>query len=614
MAFLLRLKSQSASGREIVREVRAESDRLTLGRDPECDVHLTDLAVALHHGTIEKGGGHQLNVIAEPGLWIDLNGRKVKAGRIDLASGGTIRIASHLLRFMPVAAGESDIPIDVERISESDTKVSKGEERMFSLQSRMPSKRAVAWLLSLLVLGVFLAWPIKDFYNRQNQQLAAREYHPDSSWSSGPLSAAHAQLENNCQACHVKPFEAVRDQSCKACHTNVHDHADPFRLARAEPDLDRWGKVMLAFKETFNLPPGRCVDCHTEHEGKRAMPTTAQRFCSDCHQSLHSKLPDTKLANAGDFGTLHPEFRPALITQWVQDKPVVQRLALSSNPMEQTNLKFPHALHLSKTNGVAQMARRLSAEHGFGQSLDCADCHDPDPSGARFQPVSMAEDCAMCHSLDFERQGSLVRTLRHGDPAQVVADLKDFYRIRPPRLPPNLQPGARRLPGDSMESHELAQFRRAVANPARAEQAIRAVFSRGGACYDCHEVQAPRRGSLAYKIRPVAFPVRYMLHGWFDHKAHQTETCESCHKAGSSNSARDLLLPDLASCRACHGGESARGKLVQSSCAMCHDYHFDTGKPAMLIRRRVGGKKRDSIVADAEPRRDASAVAAGGAR
>jgi hypothetical protein len=47
---------------------------------------------------------------------------------------------------------------------------------------------------------------------------------------------------------------------------------------------------------------------------------------------------------------------------------------------------------------------------------------------------------------------------------------------------------------------------------------------------------------------------------------------------------------------------------------MCHDYHFDTGKPAMLIRRRVGGKKRDSIVADAEPLRDASAVAAGGAR
>jgi hypothetical protein len=612
MAFLLRLKSQSANGREIVRPVRIEADRLTLGRDPACDVHLTDLAVALRHATVEMGDGGRLNVTAESGLSVELNGRKVKSGRIELAAGGDIRIAAHLLRVMPVAAGATDIPVDVERTSEGDTKLGRGEERMFSLESKMPSKRAVAWLMSLIVFGVFLAWPIKGYYDRQNQEHAARKYHADSSWSSGPLSAAHAQLENDCQACHLKAFEAVPDESCKACHTKVHDHADPFRLARAEPDLDRWGKVTLAFKEAFDIPPGRCVECHTEHEGKQQMPVTAQRFCSDCHQSLDTKLTDTKLANAGDFGTLHPEFKPALITHWTSGKPVVKRVDLSENPREQSNLKFPHALHLSKINGVAQMAKRLSAEHGFGSSLGCADCHDTDPSGTRFQPVNMAEDCAMCHSLDFERQGSLVRTLRHGEPAQVIADMRDFYRGRPVPPPPNLQPGARRRPGDVMENRAQVQFTRAVANPGRAEQAIRAVFSRGGACYDCHQVQAPPRGSLAFKIKPIAFPVRYMHHGWFDHKAHETETCESCHKAGASNSANDLLLPDLASCRTCHGGESAGGK-VQSSCAMCHDYHMDSGKPSMLIRQRVRGKKRDTI-ARAELRSDAGPMAGGGAR
>ena len=613
MAFILRLKSQSASGREIVRAVRVEAERLTLGRDPQCDVHLTDLAVALRHATVERVDGDRLNVTAEPGLKIELNGRKVKAGRIDVASGGDIRIATHLLRVMPVAAGESDIAIDVERSSERDTKVDKGEERMFSLESKMASNRSVAWLLSLLVLAVFLAWPIKRYYDRQNQQLAVRQYQADSSWSPGSLSAAHAQLESNCQACHVKAFEAVPDRSCTACHTKVHDHADPFRLARAQPDLDRWGKVVLAFKETFDIPPGRCVECHTEHEGKQEMPVTAQRFCSDCHQSLDSKLPDTKLANAGDFGTMHPEFKPALITEWDDEKPVVKRVALSKNPVEQSNLKFPHALHLSKTSGVAQMARRLSADHGFGQKLECADCHDPDPSGTRFQPVNMAEDCAMCHSLAFERQGSLVRTLRHGEPAQVVADLKDFYSARQVPRPPNLKPGARRRPSDVIQDLGQAQFNRAVANPRRAERAIRAVFSRGGACYDCHQVQAPPRGSLAFKIQPVAFPVRYMHHGWFDHRAHRTETCESCHKAGASDSANDLLLPNLASCRTCHGGESA-GRKVQSSCAMCHDYHLGTGKPAILIRQRVGAKKRESIAAREEFRPDARPIAAGGAR
>ena len=104
-----------------------------------------------------------------------------------------------------------------------------------------------------------------------------------------------------------------------------------------------------------------------------------------------------------------------------------------------------------------------------------------------------------------------------------------------------------------------------------------------------------------------------MHHGWFNHRAHKTETCESCHKAGASVSASDLLLPNLASCRTCHGGESAAGK-VQSSCAMCHDYHMGTGKPSILVQQRIGAKKRERNAAREEFRPDARPVAAGGAR
>ena len=599
MAFLLRQISRSAEGREIVRPSRIDADRLTIGRDPECDVHLTDLAVALRHAIVERSGTNRLDVTAGEGLTLELNGRKVATGRIELGTGGDIRIASHILRFMPTPAGSDEIAVDVERVTEGEVKLSKGDERMFSLASRMPSKRAAAWLLSILVLGLFLAWPIKAYYDRQQSQKMASKFHADEMWSSGSLSRGHAQLADNCEACHAKPFEAVRDQSCKACHTKVHDHADPFRLARARPDLDRWGKVKLAFQETFDIPPGRCVECHTEHEGKREMPVTAQRFCSECHQSLKAKLPDTPLPDAGDFGTSHPEFRPAVLTRWNGSRPMMQRVSLAEKPRENSGLKFPHALHLSKTNGVAQMARRLSGEHGFGQSLACADCHDGDPSGTRFQPVNMEEDCGMCHSLAFDRQGGTVRTLRHGEPAQVIADLRDFYRASPVAPPPNLGGIARRRPGEVMEARTRIQFTRGAGNPGRAAQAIRAVFSPGGACYDCHAVEA--RGPMDFRIRPVAFPVRYLHKGWFDHRPHQTETCESCHKAGASNSASDLLIPDLASCRTCHGGEDARAE-VQSSCAMCHDYHMDTGAPSMLIRQRVRGKKRDSTIAAAAPR------------
>ncbi|HEX6376373.1 MAG TPA: cytochrome c3 family protein [Allosphingosinicella sp.] len=594
MAFLLRTVSHSAEGREIVRTRRVEGDRLDIGRDPHCDIHLTDLAVALRHATLERDAG-RLVVTVEPGLWVELNGRKVAGGVIDVAAGGDILIGSHALRFMPAPAGSDEIAVAVERTTEGEAKLDKSAERLFTLGPVLPGKRGLAWLLALAVLAFGLAWPIKAYYDRQQRAATFAKFHADKLWSSGSLSQVHAGLADNCTACHVKPFEAVRDTACKTCHAAMHDHADPFRLARARPDLGRWQRIELAFKEKFGLPPGRCVECHTEHEGPQLMPVTAQRFCADCHGDLSKKLPDTRLADAGDFGRSHPEFQPALIAGWNGERPLVRRLSLAQRPREMSNLKFPHSMHLSRTNGVAQMARRLSATHGFGEALDCKDCHDPAPDGARFQPVAMEEDCAMCHSLAFDRVGGTLRTLRHGEPDQVVADLRDFYRGRSAPLPSVLAPAARRRPGDAPDLRNRIQFAR---GPGSAERAIRAVFSPGGACYDCHQVEAPPPGSLNFRIRPVAFPVRYLHKGWFDHRAHATQSCSTCHGAARSNAASDLLIPDLASCRTCHGGEGS-SKPVPSSCAMCHDYHLDAGAPSMLIRQRVRGKKRDTAVAEA---------------
>ena len=594
MSFLIRSVSHSAEGREIVRTRRVEGDVLRVGRDPACDVHLTDLAVALRHLSVERSSG-RLEVVVQPGLSVELNGRKASRGILELATGGDIVLGGHVLRFMPVAAGSDEIAVAVERTGEGETQMGRSAERLFSLAPVLPGKRGLAWLLALLVLAVGLAWPIKAVYDRRERAETFAKFHADEIWSSGSLSRAHSGLKDDCTVCHVKPFEAVRDTACKACHTKVHDHADPFRLARARPDLGRWRRVELAFKEKFDIPPGRCVECHTEHEGPQRMPATAQRFCADCHGDLRTKLPDTALPDAGDFGRSHPSFSPVLIAGWSGDRPQLRRLSLARRPREESGLKFPHALHLSRTSGVAQMARRLSGRHGFGEALECKDCHDPAPDGARFQPVDMEQDCAMCHDLAFDRSGGTTRTLRHGEPAQVVAELRDFYRGRGAARPAVLGPAARRRPGDAPDLRNRIQFER---GPGNAEQAIRGVFSPGGACFDCHRVEAPPGGSLNFRIHPVAFPIRYLHKGWFDHRPHSTQSCSSCHAAERSGSASDLLIPDIASCRTCHGGEGS-SKPVQSSCAMCHDYHMDAGAPSMLIRRKVRGKKRDTIVAEA---------------
>ena len=75
-----------------------------------------------------------------------------------------------------------------------------------------------------------------------------------------------------------------------------------------------------------------------------------------------------------------------------------------------------------------------------------------------------------------------------------------------------------------------------------------------------------------------------------------------------SNDATDLMIPNVASCRDCHGGETTRLP-VPSSCAMCHDYHMDEGVPSQLLRQQVRGAALDD---DRGPRRSRSSRRAGG--
>ncbi len=612
MAFLLRNISYSADGRQIVRTSRVKDDLLKIGRDPDSDIRLNDLAVALHHATLEQLSASRVGVSAEAGLTLEIDGSVTQFGQIDVATGGTIKIGPFRLRVLPQEMGSDDVAIDVERADMEEAE-DKFDTRRFALASVMPGKRPIAWTLAIVVLGMFLAWPIWAFYSqRQDEAQYAQAFHGDRLWLSGSLSRGHAALANNCRACHVQPFVSVRDESCTACHTQVHDHADLRRLAQARPDLGTWGRVQLAVQETFGLDSGRCVDCHTEHEGPQEIPATPQQFCADCHTDLDARLGDTRLGDASDFERLHPEFQPAVLVNGNGEQPRMQRVALNQRPREMSNLKFPHALHLDRSGGVAQMGRRLSATHGFGQQLECRDCHVPTPDGVRFQPPDMEGDCGMCHSLAFETIGGTVRTLRHGEPQQVVADIYSFYRsgLRP--RPVELGT-PRSRPGDVNQVRTAVQAARArMAMGTSANQAVRAVFSPGGACYDCHQVQAAAPGSSAFAIRPVAFPTRYMLHGWFDHRAHQivqrpgqpriegSAACLSCHQANASSDAADLMIPNVASCRDCHGGETTRLP-VASSCAMCHDYHMDEGVPAMLLRQQVRGQRWTTTVIPVEP-------------
>ncbi|SCW87619.1 Cytochrome c3 [Sphingobium faniae] len=594
ISFLIRQISLTADGREIVRAATMEKPQLILGRAAENDIALPDLALEPDHARIEQVDARTIRVRATGTLGFGLDGRTVRSAEIDVAKGAELRFGGHRIT---VSQGEDGAAIlSIRRIDAvSEASEDKDEARVFSLRGLAPGKRLTAWAMALVILIGFLAIPIWSYANRPTGD--SRDIYRvrgDKAWSSGPLSQAHHALEGRCETCHQKAFVSVRDSACQTCHKDVHDHAPATRIAmaRAKPGLG--GQFLNHVAATFGKPPeGACVDCHREHEGAGPMQPAPQAFCTDCHGTLKDRLKDTKLGNAADFGTSHPQFSP-LVQTVPGEHPRFARMSLDARPSDDSGLKFPHDIHLSATGGVAQMARSMKTQTGFGDALACKDCHKPTADGVRFLPVNMERDCQMCHSLAFETIGGTVRRLRHGQPDQVIADLRAYYRSSGPTRPIALGGMARRRPGDYAQGQVYHAYFGAVATrPSRADEAIRAVFSKGGACYDCHTVTPPgANGNADWQVLPVHQPMRYMMNGWFDHAAHRTETCESCHAAPKSHDAKQLLLPGIDSCRTCHGGEKSAAD-VPSGCAMCHSYHSGDGAPWMPADRSA---KRDKVV------------------
>ena len=560
MAFLIRTIDLTSSGKEIVRERSLEQDTLTIGRSSECDLHLADLAVEQRHVRIDQIDSDSLKISAIGTLGFALDGRNKTNADLDPREGGELALGSWLLALGLDSSGATMVTVSKRPEDRSRADALQG----FSLASVLPSKRAMSWSAVILIVLAFLAVPIVSHLTRERIDPDAERSGNvafDSSWSTGSLSLAHHGLEDNCEACHVDAFVAVRDKTCLACHEEIGDHAEAPRLAtgRAPHGFGegfQWAVAGMFGKEG----PGACTTCHTEHEGATRMEPASQQFCADCHESLDTRLTDTELANAHDFGTAHPEFRPAIFTELRQDQ--ARRISLADKPREVSGLKFPHDLHLDPQGGVAKMAIRLGERQGYGDPLECADCHIPTGDRISFEPVAMDENCESCHSLVYDQVGQTFRTLRHGDVDQVLADLRAMDRVaRRPIVTGRSRP--ERFNRGGLYYSDFGPPQGTLVGVYRA-------LAPGGVCGECH-LPSSRNGRP--DVMPVNLPQRYFEHGGFDHDAHRTEECSTCHKAETSKASSDLLLPDLASCRECHQGEEAVKAEVPSSCAMCHSYH-----------------------------------------
>jgi len=562
MTFRIRTIETTAAGREIVRDRDVPGETITLGRAAESDVHLPDLAVETKHATLADMGAGRIRVEAVGTLGFVVDGRETRSISLDAAAGAELGFGTYRIAVTQDADGTP--LLTVRKVESAATRSGDLEEkRGFSLAGVLPGKRITSWLFVGVILLAFLAVPIVSHAMRD--PASKQGVIGDASWSPGELSLAHHSLTDNCEACHVKAFVSVRDETCQSCHKDVHDHADPARIAAARGHLPLGQSILWSVAHAFGKQgPGACQDCHVEHQGPTRMSAPSQQFCADCHGQLKRNLADTKLGDASDFGRLHPQFEADVVTDPMTRAHAMVMLGDNQlAPREDNGLAFSHAVHLDPRGGVARMAGNIGAAHGYGASgMQCKDCHHPTEDGVRFRPVRMERDCEACHSLAYDKVGGIFRKLHHGDVDQLIADLtaRD-YRMSPPPATERRRPGM-------FGNGGLYRFRYSA--PAWHGLQLKGALSKDGVCGECHR-PATIGGKLG--VVPVSQPMRYMAHGWFDHAAHKQEKCTSCHAAQKSRSARDLLLPGIKTCRTCHLGEDAPKDKVASSCAMCHGYH-----------------------------------------
>ncbi len=195
--------------------------------------------------------------------------------------------------------------------------------------------------------------------------------------SSGPLSSNHANLQEDCHACH-EPGNSVSDALCSSCHEKtseltVYDFGAHY--------IYRSGQVARTTKEFRTTHAGKemqCSACHIEHRGKNSsISKVSDKKCQPCHPY-------------DSFQRDHPEFEFA------------REHVLDDSSLAMTHIRHTaFVLAQNQSNQAMQdVMKRLKAEtidmtHFFEQG--CLYCHTPDSNGRSFVRIDFDRHCAACH-------------------------------------------------------------------------------------------------------------------------------------------------------------------------------------------------------------------------
>lgn len=547
MRYLIRFITRNAAGDAEHNDKIISAPAITIGRATDQMLHLRDRRARLQHACIKpENGDFHISTNAMAGVTV--NGRSQRDTR--LAAGDVIEVGANILRVIEPPDGV-DFALSFELRDDAGAEHLEQSWTMPATGVAGWSKRRISWSLAALVLIFALALPAITLLHPDIAAVtrASGALPDDSWWLAGPVHSAHSSTAASCENCHSQVFQRVPDGACLDCHT-VNKH--------------------VASAELTVLGDARCASCHLEHNEPPELVNRHQGLCADCHQDLPA---NTGIRPAGDFLVAHPDFRVSLLQPATSSAGGIEWRVehfaqADATTADRSNLKFDHKIHLDKDGIITPDGKRV---------IECAECHVPEPGGARMLAISMDEHCSNCHTLSFDPDDP-TRVVPHGDPEGVLQTLVEYYSARLLGADPGAVEQRVRRPGAALTR---ADRDKAAAEARQKALAVAEDLFERRACVNCHEVTRVGGDSeLPWSVLPVRLTASFFPHAAFSHAAHDTEvtSCNTCHAALESESAHDLLMPDIDTCRNCHGSAFARrndASQIPSTCIMCHSFHFE---------------------------------------
>lgn len=542
--------TRNSRGEAIDEAREIAGDTLRIGRGANCIVHLPDPRINLHHASIHYADDGKLYLESANEL-LNFNGEFRK--REALRNGSRILIGPYQF-IVEEKDNDHDLVLSYELVSPlSDDKAELKQQSRTRLTQAGLSKRIIALSLAALITLAFLILPI--LHATQPDLVSAGDKLPislDESWNPGPISAGHQVFGKDCQQCHTKPFVQVEDAACTTCHKNIGDH-----VVSKNMQVSLFGNT-------------RCASCHLEHKDSLTIARSNPALCVDCHSDLKThkaNYPGIALNDIHDFSTDHPGFKLSIKTgaTFTDIKRIDQND--KAHTIENSGLKFPHDVHLSSKGINSPDGRSV---------MQCSNCHTPDEAGVRFKPIAMQTHCASCHGLEFE-PAVTTRQVPHGNAAEVMTTLREFYGSQSVGESPIDVATVDGLLRRPEQANAKAERTRASVWANQKANSVATDLFEVRVCKTCHEVtRNDNVGEQPWTITPVNINDHWLPKNNFAHNQHTDTTCSTCHNVQASKTSKDIAIPDITTCRSCHGGAKPVRNKVTSTCESCHGFHLSS--------------------------------------